>query len=299
MMHAFVPPDEYPEVAEHARLMLNKAAVGDRLPTPVNDVVACAELVVNRDVTLSEEHTGLLARSLGVLRSALSKVHGIVDLRDNQVYLAPGMLPQKRAFLQLHETGHKVLPWQRETYLYLDDEKTLDPSIRIMFEREANAFASHMLFQLDRFDRDALDLPLEWRSLEQLAKRYKASLHATVRRYVERTPRSCAVLVLERIPDLDGPEPRVKVRQALHSRAFARHFGAPRWAEYIGLDVPFTLPILRGCRFLEDHELTLVDRAGTSVECGFHLLDSSYYIFVLVFPLSERIGGGSRAFARR
>jgi len=36
--------------------------------------------------------------------------------------------------LACHEVGHKVLPWQASTMLYVDDEHTLDPEVKERFE---------------------------------------------------------------------------------------------------------------------------------------------------------------------
>jgi Zn-dependent peptidase ImmA (M78 family) len=70
----------------------------------------------------------------------------LIDLRDVIIYLDQAVSPQKQAFLKLHEVGHKVLPWQRATYLFLDDQKTLSPDVKTLFERQANCFAAEVLF---------------------------------------------------------------------------------------------------------------------------------------------------------
>jgi Zn-dependent peptidase ImmA (M78 family) len=76
------------------------------------------------------------------------------------ILLDPTCTPGKKNFVKLHEVGHKVLPWQRQSLVYVDDDVTLDPETKDRFEREASFFASEVLFQCDRFDREARDLPL-------------------------------------------------------------------------------------------------------------------------------------------
>ncbi len=64
----------------------------------------------------------------------------------------PGIQNEGRAaFLKLHEVGHDTLPWQRALG-YADDDATLAPSVKRLFEQEANIAASHLLFQQDYFD---------------------------------------------------------------------------------------------------------------------------------------------------
>ncbi len=62
----------------------------------------------------------------------------------------------KQRFVSLHETGHGYLPWQRDLYALLEDgDSALDPEAEEDFERQANVFASEVLFQLDSFGTEA------------------------------------------------------------------------------------------------------------------------------------------------
>src|SRR3546814_10163766 len=72
---------------------------------------------------------------------------------------------------------------------------TLDTFIKAQFEREANVFASEVLFQMDIFAEEAGDLTFGMAAPLQLAKRYGASVYATARRYVMASDRVCAVLI--------------------------------------------------------------------------------------------------------
>src|SRR3546814_20668362 len=72
---------------------------------------------------------------------------------------------------------------------------TLDTFIKAQFEREANVFASEVLFQMDIFTAEAGDLTFGMAAPLQLAKRYGASVYATARRYVMASDRVCAVLI--------------------------------------------------------------------------------------------------------
>jgi len=83
---------------------------------------------------------------------------------------------QPHIFVTLHETGHETLPWQRNTYAFLEDcEESLDLDLKNQFEREANVFASEVLFQGDRFGLEADGLPFSINSPIALSKMFGAS----------------------------------------------------------------------------------------------------------------------------
>ena len=287
-----VKSDIDPDVDRYAKAILAKAQVGNRLPTPIDEVIACARLAISQNVSLEAKHEGFFTRSLGVLQSALKKAKGLVDLRENTIYIDLSALPSRQAFVKLHECGHKVLPWQREALLYIDDDHTLSPEVNEQFEREANHFAAEVLFQGQRFDDDLRTLPLSMKSPLALAKRYGASGHATIRRFVERHHRSCAVLVLERVaPQEDGSW--LRVNRICQSARFSRKFGRPRWPELIPVAEPFVQQLARKRRYFES-QMTILDEIGRAVDCHVEVFDNSYNVFALVIPSSERRGGRTR-----
>lgn len=279
-------PESDAQVTQVARLVLKQAGVGDRLPTPVDDIVACARLVVSGEVTLTPEHDGFFTRLPGVLRSALKKAMGLVDLREKVIYLRPDVLAVKKAFLKLHESGHGVLPWQRETYLFLDDERSLDADVSELFEHEASRFASDVLFQIDRFDCDAADLPVAITSPLALAKRYGGSAHAAIRRFVDRNRRPCAALVIEQRLEEGTGELVFGVRRVVQSASFTQRFGNVPWPRTLNESVPYALPLLfpaSGRRFY-DGEILVEDRHGNQEPCTFELFPTKYNAFVIVRP---------------
>lgn len=137
-----LPEEDY--VTHHARVLLSHAEVGQKLPTPVDDLVECAGLVVSHDAALDEDYAeyfgareryrdALGASSRATLESALRKTLGLFDPTDNVVYLDRAVSPQKQKFLKLHEAGHKMLPWQLGTYMFLDNEATLAPDVKKLY----------------------------------------------------------------------------------------------------------------------------------------------------------------------
>lgn len=282
------PADELEHVTEQARLLLLNAGVGDRLPTPVSEIVAFAELVISQDITLSELPKSFFGRSMEHLFSALQKAKGLIDLRDNVIYLDSLKAPKQRAFVKLHEVGHKLLPWQRDAYLYLDDNSTLDPDVKELFEREANHFASEVLFQGERFSREARDLPISAKSAIHLSKRYGASIHAAMRRFVRTDRRSCALLVIQREPDAETGRTLLRIRSAEESARFTRTTGGVEWPEYLSQECPVAPLIYSGRKLVEDGRWDVVVASGRKVECAFHYFDNSWNGFLLIYPLSEK-----------
>ena len=272
-----------PDITLYAHRLLQDAAVNDRLPTPVDDVVACAGLTVSPEGLSNQKVRDAIGRTPNLLRSALNKVLGMVDLRENIIYLNAHMYPQKSTFTTFHETGHKVLPWQHSIYLYLDDETTLDPSTHLLFEREANQFAAEVLFQIDRFDKEAYDLPLSIASPIALARRYGASAHAAIRRYVERNRYACALCIVERasFEGRRGAMPRV--RSNAQSPAFTSQFGAVSWNTYVRTCSSLLKSIMYPHRY-QHEECAINDRNGLSVPCSFEVFTNSYDTLMLLQP---------------
>ena len=86
------------------------------------------------------------------LKRALAEVWGVIDLEAGPVYIDKSVLVVKQTFLKLQEIAHAVLPWQGKLYAVVEDcEKTLAPEASEQFDREANAFASEVLFSTGRF----------------------------------------------------------------------------------------------------------------------------------------------------
>src|SRR3954451_8820699 len=142
-------------VREACRGLLVRAAVNDELPTPVESIVAAANLEFGSDDLFADEtlqRAGEIGEKVKALRG---KLNALLDRRERLVYLNPEIqLLGRRNFHALHEVGHHWLDWQRDL-IYADDQFTLSLRTHIMQEREAHAAASDLLFQCELFDRVA------------------------------------------------------------------------------------------------------------------------------------------------
>lgn len=206
-------------------------------PTPVLACVAHANLSIEDRFSLGQlppgEYHALIEEE--VFQLAIEHTSGLLDRTNRRIYLKAGMVPGRRNFVTLHEVGHGWLPWQRLHPTHPDGERNLDPDISAREKKEeweANVFAAEALFQLDRFEREARDLPFELQSAMALADRFDASVHASLRRFVERHDQRAVLLVMERHPVVRAAGPRHRV-VAVHSsapfRQRYRQWKKPTW----------------------------------------------------------------------
>ncbi len=103
----------------------------------------------------------------------MSKVLGLFESNDQLVVINRNAPKPRVPFIKLHEAGHGRLPHQAKVYKLIHDcEKTLDAQITDLFEREANVFASEVLFQGDVFSNEALGQSFEIKVPMKLARKF-------------------------------------------------------------------------------------------------------------------------------
>ncbi|MGY4265066.1 ImmA/IrrE family metallo-endopeptidase [Bradyrhizobium sp. USDA 4519] len=156
-----VASDQLAEIRAAADRLLREGGAFECFPTPVDQIMRAAKV----EIVPLQLDDGYLARlrqkaeAAGTaLLSALSKVWGVFDPKARVAFIDPETPKNKLPFLKLHEGGHAVLPWQSIFGIFEDCRKTLDPDVKAQFEREANVFASEVLFQRNTFTVEARDL---------------------------------------------------------------------------------------------------------------------------------------------
>jgi IrrE N-terminal-like domain len=221
-------PSSDTELIRIAETKLRRAGVVGELPTPVEQLLAqngideIADPEAAKDkflMTLSDQaRKGFLA--------AWQKVRGIADLRDRVVYVPRATMVPRALFAKSHEFGHQVIPWH-DNLVYQDDDRTLKPNVEAIFEREANFFASEVIFQGPRFMRRALDYRPSLEAVFSLADLHGASRQATLWRFVEGHDEPLAVvsyLPSRFVVDSDN-QPVLRNPRIVGSPAFIRRFG--------------------------------------------------------------------------
>ncbi len=276
-------------IRKHAESALKKANALGCVPTPIEEVLAASKVVVAEESVLDERFLKKLRmKAGGALRRALSKVWGVLDAAARVIYLDKSVLVVKQTFLKLHETAHAVLPWQRTLFVVAEDcQMTIAPEISESFEREANAFAAEVLFQLDTFSEEANDHNFNILVPVRLAKKYRASIYTAIRRYVTGSPRACMVLVLE--PPQPCPDHGyiAKIRRDVVSPEFARIIGQLNWPEFFGPQdqIGAMIPV-GGRKMSRPREIMLTDGTGGKHRCLAEAFTQTHHVFVLIHSVT-------------
>jgi len=185
------------------------------VPTPLDDL---AEVIgVEAVIDIGELPEELVAKK----PSALKKLLGAYWFRAETAFVDFTQSRGRARFIQAHELGHRIVPWHEVAYL--DDEHRLFRETEDLFELEANLAGAHLLFQGEVFFQQALEYENTLKTPIMLANPFDASLHATIRYYVEHHPDPLAVLVAGRFKRADGTVP---IFLALESPSFHEELGA-------------------------------------------------------------------------
>ncbi|HEX8178635.1 MAG TPA: hypothetical protein VF525_03745 [Pyrinomonadaceae bacterium] len=228
-----VSPESAPEIIKIADRALRAAGARGKLPTPVEDLIRAARITDEGDAE------GVVKRFLSSLnegrraffRSSMQKLRGIADMRERAVYVPTDTAPRER-FAKGHELGHQLIPWHHvdtdgPSAFYHDNEYTLSPLVRDLFDIEANLFSSEVIFQGQEFTTRARDYRPSFDAVFLLADLHGASRQATLRRYVEEQDEMlAAVSYLPSRYDFN-PGGRSTLRAP-------RFFGSPRFVQKYG-----------------------------------------------------------------
>lgn len=269
--------------------LLKQSKALDIFPTPVDKIISYSELHLENGIDLSHLDQSFLSKLSGKASQkfieAMGLVRGFIDRREKIIYLDLSQNFNRQNFIKLHEVGHDALTWQREILEYLDDDTTLDSYTKEEFEAEANYFASITLFQHDRFENEMQRLELGIKSPMALAKQFGASIHATLRRYVECSKNRCALLVLERDPSQNGIISCLK-RDYFQSHNFTETFGIIELQNKFGYSWQFTKDYCFGKKYHEAGIVQLSTKNGET-EFKYHFFNNTFNAFVFIIPKGE------------
>jgi hypothetical protein len=197
---------------------LRAAGVLGIIPTPLEAISQIAGL--GGVVDISDLPPDLEAKKPPAWRRIL----GALLVRERTVFVDAAHSWPRRRFVEAHEYGHWLIPWQQASY-HLDDERRLSPETKERYEVEANLAAAHLIFQGTEFIKRALDAKVGIQTPLALSADFAASCHAAIRYYVEHHPDAVALLVTGQIVGMDGAVP---VFHRLESKAFRQRIGAIR-----------------------------------------------------------------------
>jgi hypothetical protein len=160
----------------------------------------------------------------------------------------------------------------------------LAPEIADLFEREANNFARFSLFQGNGFAHAAADCKFEIKTPIKLAKRFGASVYASIREFARTRHRACVVYILEPIEFVEDDGFRAVVRRIEPSIPFLKQFGKPTDTVLTpGHPLAAVLPI--GRKMTRPIGLSMEDLAGTDHDCIAEAFDTTHNILILLYPV--------------
>lgn len=283
-------PEALRAVEERARKLLDRASAWNQYPTPIEDILAAAQLQLAPSSVFDPVRIVSYIRNKTIdaakyLKSAISKVFGIYDADDRIIHIDNTVGETKQNFLKLHETGHHEIPTHRKLFRFFQDcQKTLAPEIADLFEREANNFARFALFQGDGHARLAADCAMSLKTPMNLAKKFGASVYASAREFARKNHRACVVYVLEPIEFVEGTGAQAAVRRIEPSPSFEKQFGRPQ-DSVITLDHELgpLLPI--GRKMTRPTTLSVADRNGVAHECVAEAFDTTWNVLILLYPV--------------
>lgn len=283
-------PDELHAVQVAARRALDRASAWGVYPTPTAVILEAASLKIAPKSAfdprrLTEYLIGKAEAAANTLKSAITKVFGIYDVGERVIHIDDSVHQSKQNFLKLHEAGHHELPAHRSAFrIFQDCEKTLDPEISDLFEREANNFARFVLFQGDSYARVAADHKLELRTPMKLAGKFGASVYASCREFVRTHHRACAIYILEPVSYCERTGARAEVRRVEASPEYQRQFRRPDETE-ITLDHSLGRVLPFGRKMTRPTTISITDRNGQAHECVAEAFATTFNVFLLVYPV--------------
>ena len=121
-----------------------------------------------------------------------------------------------------HEIGHSIIPWH-DDMMHGDNKRTLTPSAEQQLEAEANFAAGRLLFLGDKFQERLLSSPLNYASIDGLAKEFGNTKTTTLWRAVETLSVPAFGLVTQHPSQHIDPD-KPLVRYFVRSKAFKEQF---------------------------------------------------------------------------
>ncbi len=174
-----VRPESEPELSDLSRKLIREADAAGVLPTPLDRLFEIAKVTNTDELPDYTFLQTLSEKAKGFFLSAKQKLRGIADLRERATYIPHDPHTGRKRFVKAHELGHQVIPWHQIDPAYLDDNESLGPTAKGIFEQEANFFGAETIFQGKNFRRLARDYQPRFDAIYTLADKHGASNQAT------------------------------------------------------------------------------------------------------------------------
>jgi transcriptional regulator with XRE-family HTH domain len=262
-------PEETKVIRDLSVALLREAGALGTFPTPLDELMGVAKLVLAGEIILTPgEKRSLLRRFGSHLDRAMRHMHGMLSYEQNAIWLASDLHLNKKRFVHAHELGHHILPLHRQL-AYLDNWETMDGDLRDACEREANQAAIEILAQGDRLREMADDSRLGVGLLERLSRQSEISLQATARRISEDSKRlRCAVISYR-----GGQSGKLMPPHFYPSASFERRF---RWLAGRAPLAELSAALHQAAVAADSVALIVSDVGGRAVELRCETLETPY-----------------------
>lgn len=192
------PPESAAEITKLADNAIRRAGAFGVLPTPIDDLIAAANIVDKSDGNNSIVNflNTLDENARALFQTVISKVRGIADMRERAVYI-PSDTPHRQFFVKAHELGHQDMGWHKISNgdkFFHDNNQTLSPEVEDLFEREANYYAGKIIYQGKNFILRARSYKPSFEAIFSLADQHGASKQATLTEFVEAQDEAIAAI---------------------------------------------------------------------------------------------------------
>lgn len=268
----FVRPDSEKSLSKLAEEAIKKADAFGILPTPIDELISASKIsnVDEMDALQEGFLSKLVGKSKDTFKTLMQKIRGIADLREKVIYVPREDNHVRSLFPKAHELGHQVIPWHHIDRAYLDDNRTLSPSVEAVFEQEANFFASEILFQGKLFRKEVRDYQPSFPAIMQIADHYGTSIQSTIWRYVEEQDEKIAVAQFYPDKVFDGEGNQVlSLWKIVCSPNFTNKYGE--------INVPFR--IRTGHPWVAARDLNMICDGNDIFECGKSQCSLGWYSF--------------------
>ena len=194
---------------------LRRADVAGILPTPLEEIACVAG--IREIIDMSQ-----IPRDLEMKKpKLLSRILGALEFGTPTIFVDRHQTGARMRFTTAHEIGHFVIPWHDPCHRF-DNEGILFQDAGELVDREANVAGTHLIFQGRHFFEQALSYRVSISAPLVLAAPHGASIHATLRYYVEHHPEPLALYVAGRY---QSTEHKLPIWRSVESPSFRRRFG--------------------------------------------------------------------------
>jgi Zn-dependent peptidase ImmA (M78 family) len=267
------------QILAAAERAIREAGVAGIHPTPLQEI---EETIGVKDVIdMSELPDELRKRK----PKRWKRILGAYLYDEEVIFVDRDQARSRIRFAEAHEIGHKIVPWHRGSF-QLDNNDRIFGDTEELLENEAKLAGAHLIFGGSAFIDRALEFETGIDTPIALSGDYDASMHVTIRHYVEQHPEPIAVLITGRYENIPG----LPIYTSIASASWRERYGdlAPKCggshlAVVGGEGSPFgdIIDEARSSTQTVAKAVKIRDRNGDQCKCIAEAFFNQYNVFVM------------------